>query len=149
MRAVIQRVLEARVTVGSERVGEIGPGLLTYLGVGKEDDHGDVDWMAEKIASLRIFQDQAEKMSLSVVDTKGSVLVVSQFTLFGDVRKGRRPSFDGAAPPERAQELYQRVCERLQSAGLTVATGKFRAKMAVQALVDGPVTILVDSRKLF
>jgi D-aminoacyl-tRNA deacylase len=149
MRAVVQRVSKASVTVEESETGSIGPGLLVYLGVGKDDGPRDVDWMAEKIAFLRIFPDTADKMSLSVTDAGGSILVVSQFTLYGDVRKGRRPSFDSAAPPERAMELYERLCERLANLGARVQTGKFRAKMAVRALVDGPVTILVDSRKLF
>lgn len=146
VKAVVQRVSEASVTVEGETVAAIGPGLLVYLGIGKDDDQRDVNWMAEKVTFLRIFQDQDDKMSLSVLDTGGSALVVSQFTLFGDVRKGRRPSFDGAAEPDLALQLYQQVCERLRQKGLSVKTGKFRAKMRVQATVDGPVTIWVDSR---
>ena len=149
MRAVVQRVSQASVVVEDQTVGEIGPGLLVYLGTGKQDGEQDVRWMAEKIASLRIFQDQEGKMSRSVTDARGEVLVVSQFTLFGDVRKGRRPSFDGAAAPGPAQELYQQVCDQMRGAGLKVETGRFRAKMLVKADVDGPVTILIDSQKLF
>jgi D-tyrosyl-tRNA(Tyr) deacylase len=149
MKAVVQRVSEASVTVDGETVAAIGSGLLVYLGIGKDDDQRDVSWMAEKVAFLRIFHDQDDKMSLSVLDAGGSALVVSQFTLFGDVRKGRRPSFDGAAEPELALEMYQQVCEQLRQKGLTVETGKFRAKMLVRAAVDGPVTILVDSRGHF
>jgi D-tyrosyl-tRNA(Tyr) deacylase len=149
MRAVIQRVCAASVRVDGQTVGQIGKGLLVYLGVGKDDNERDVIWMAEKIAFLRIFQDQEEKLSLSVSDVKGSILVVSQFTLYGDIRKGRRPSFDGAAAPEYAQERYRQVCEALREKELSVATGRFRTKMSVEATVDGPVTILVDSHRLF
>lgn len=130
-------------------VGEIGRGLLVYLGAAEDDTGADVTYMADKLAGLRIFPDDRGKMSLSVEDVGGGVLVVSQFTLFGDVRRGRRPSFDGAAPPEEAKRLYGEVVERLRGKGLTVATGRFRATMDVGAAVDGPVTILVDSRKLF
>jgi D-tyrosyl-tRNA(Tyr) deacylase len=149
MRAVVQRVQEASVTVDGETVAAIGPGLLAYLGVANDDDERDAVWIAEKIGTLRIFQDQAEKMALSVLDTGGSALLISQFTLLGDVRKGRRPSFDKAADPDRALELYEQTCERLRQKGLRVETGRFRARMKVKATVDGPVTILVDSRKLF
>jgi D-tyrosyl-tRNA(Tyr) deacylase len=150
MRAVIQRVSNASVVVGDETVGAIGKGVLVYLGAYKEDSDKDVEWTANKISSLRIFQDEnGKKMSRSVSDIEGSVLVVSQFTLFGDVRKGRRPSFDDAAEPLLAQKLYEKVCEQLRFAGLRVETGRFRAKMSVHAHVDGPVTILVDSRKQF
>jgi D-tyrosyl-tRNA(Tyr) deacylase len=149
MRAVIQRVSNASVVVGDETVGTIGKGVLVYLGAYKEDSDKDVEWTANKVSSLRIFQDENGKMSLSVSDVEGSVLVVSQFTLFGDVRKGRRPSFDDAAEPLLAQKLYEKVCEHLRSAGLRVETGRFRAKMSVRAEVDGPVTILMDSRKQF
>jgi D-tyrosyl-tRNA(Tyr) deacylase len=149
MRAVVQRVSGASVEVDDEVVGSIDAGLLVYLGAGKQDDESDARWMSDKVASLRIFQDDAGKMSLSVADTGGAVLVVSQFTLFGDVRKGRRPSFDAAAPPEPAQALYEQTCEHLRAAGLRVETGRFRAMMAVKAIVDGPVTILVDSKKGF
>jgi D-aminoacyl-tRNA deacylase len=144
MRAVAQRVREARVEVGAEVVGAIGPGLLVYLGVAKHDVEGSVLWMAEKLASLRIFEDDSGRFSRSVLDTGGAVLVVSQFTLYADVRKGRRPSFDGAAPPEQAEPLYLQVCEALRGLGLPVATGRFRAAMQVHAIVDGPVTLIVD-----
>jgi D-aminoacyl-tRNA deacylase len=149
MRAVVQRVSSASVLVDDEIVGQIEKGLLVYLGAYKEDDEQDVAWIANKVVSLRIFQDEEGKMSLSVTDVKGSILVVSQFTLFGDVRKGRRPSFDDAAQPELAQTLYERVCEQVRSSGLKVETGRFRAKMSVRVDVDGPVTILIDSRKQF
>ncbi len=149
MRAVVQRVSEACVVVDGERVGAIGRGLLVYLGAGKGDGARDEELVTNKIATLRIFPDADGKMSLSVQEIGGEVLVVSQFTLYGDVRKGRRPSFDDAAPPEDAQAIYERVVERLRGLGLRVATGRFRAMMDVQSRVDGPVTILVDSRKQF
>ncbi len=149
MRAVVQRVHAAHVVVDAEVVGRIGPGLLVYLGAGSSDADDVVEWMATKVETLRIFEDQAGKMSLSVADMRYAVLVVSQFTLFGDVRKGRRPSFDKAAPPERALTLYERFCDALRTRGLEVATGRFRATMRVHAEVDGPVTILVDSERTF
>lgn len=149
MRAVIQRVSNASVAVGDENVGAIGRGVLVYLGAYKEDSDKDVEWTVNKVASLRIFPDDNGKMSLSVSDVAGSVLLVSQFTLFGDVRRGRRPSFDDAAEPALAQMLYEKVCEQLRSTGLRVETGRFRAKMSVRAEVDGPVTIMMDSRKQF
>lgn len=149
MRAVVQRVRKAEVEVATEIVGQIGPGLLVYLGAGENDADSDPAWMADKLAGLRIFEDPAGKMGLSVQDVGGAVLVVSQFTLYGDVRKGRRPSFDKAAPPERALLLYEQCCEALRARGLEVATGRFRAEMTVHAQVDGPVTILVDSERAF
>lgn len=149
MRAVAQRVSSASVTVEGEVVGSIGPGLLVYLGAAEGDTAADVAMMADKIAGLRIFADEEGKMSRSVLDMGGAVLVVSQFTLFGDVRRGRRPSFDGAAPPGEADRLYQDVVARLREKSLCVATGRFRAMMDVSAVVHGPVTILIDSRKLF
>jgi len=153
MRAVAQRVSSARVLVESdaesEVVGEIGAGLLVYLGAGRRDSEAEAEWMASKLAGLRVFADEADKMSLDVRDAGGAVLVVSQFTLYGDVRRGRRPSFDDAAEPERARELYELVCEKLRGLGLTVATGRFRAMMDVQCSVAGPVTILIDSEKTF
>jgi D-tyrosyl-tRNA(Tyr) deacylase len=149
MRAVAQRVASASVQVEGETVGAIGSGVLVYLGVGEGDGESDVDYMARKIAGLRIFEDDAGRMSRSVSDVGGGVLVVSQFTLFGDVRRGRRPSFDGAAPPEEAHRLCEAVVGRLREQGLEVATGRFRAMMDVRAEVAGPVTILIDSRKSF
>src|SRR5690349_1678335 len=131
MRAVAQRVSSAKVVVESEIVGEIGKGLLVYLGAGRGDGEAQAEWMAGKLAGLRIFPDQQDKMSRDVRDAGGAVLVVSQFTLYGDVRRGRRPSFDDAAEPERARELYERVCAELRGLGLTVATGRFRAMMDV------------------
>ncbi len=149
MRAVAQRVKSARVTVGEECVGEIGAGLLVYLGAGKRDELAQAGWMAEKLSSLRVFEDEAGKLSRSARDSGGEMLIVSQFTLYGDVRNGRRPSFDDAAPPEPAERLYEAVCAELRARGLRVATGRFRAMMQVHAIVDGPVTILIDSEKVF
>ena len=149
MRAVAQRVLDARVDVEGACVGSIATGMLVYLGVGKDDGPDDARWIADKLATLRMFEDEAGKLSRSLLDTAGEVLVVSQFTLYGDLRKGRRPSFDRAAPPELAQRLYLQVCDELRSRGLTVATGKFRATMQVHARIDGPVTLLVDHEKAF
>lgn len=149
MRAVAQRVSSASVVVDDETVGAIEHGLLVYLGAAQGDETKDVEMMVRKLAGLRIFEDEAGKMSLSVQDVGGAVLVVSQFTLFGDVRKGRRPSFTGAAPPEDAERLYEEVVAGLRGEGLEVATGTFRAMMSVHAAVWGPVTILIDSRKLF
>ncbi|MBO6936333.1 MAG: D-tyrosyl-tRNA(Tyr) deacylase [Deltaproteobacteria bacterium] len=149
MRAVAQRVASASVDVGEERVGTIGRGLLVYLGAGEGDGDDQVAYLVSKIAGLRIFEDDQGKMSLSVEDVGGEVLVVSQFTLYGDVRKGRRPSFSKAAPPEEAERLYEAVVSGLRERGLRVATGRFRAMMNVRADVWGPVTILVDSEKSF
>lgn len=150
MRAVIQRVRSAAVEVDSELVGQIGAGLLVYLGAAMGDETAAVEYLADKIATLRVFEDESGKMNLSVVDTGGAVLVVSQFTLFGDVRKGRRPSFGGAAPPDEAKRLYEAVCERLREEhGLQVETGRFRAHMLVRSEGEGPVTILVDSTRAF
>lgn len=146
MRAVIQRVLEGSVTVNGEVVSRMGNGLLVLLGVGQGDGEKDAAWMAEKVANLRIFEDEAGKMNRSLLEGSKEVIVVSQFTLYGDARKGRRPSFIDAAPPEEANALYQRVCEALRGLGLTVGTGVFRADMKVALVNDGPVTILLDSR---
>ena len=149
MRAVVQRVSEARVTVGGESVGEIGRGLLVLLGVGEGDQESDAQYLADKVAGLRIFEDAEGKMNLSVGDVGGSVLVVSQFTLYGDCRKGRRPSFTDAAPPDRADELYQVFAQRLSDLGVPTATGQFQARMAVSLVNDGPVTLLLDSGREF
>ncbi|MBX3275943.1 MAG: D-tyrosyl-tRNA(Tyr) deacylase [Sandaracinaceae bacterium] len=149
MRAVAQRVFEASVVVGDEVTGAIGPGLLVYLGASSDDGPGDVDAMVGKIAGLRIFTDEEGKMARSVEDVRGAVLVVSQFTLFGDVRRGRRPSFTGAAEPARAEALYEEVVRGLAARGLEVATGRFRATMEVRSRGDGPVTILIDTHKAF
>ena len=148
MKAVLQRVTSARVLVDGRTVGEIGKGLLILVGVAGEDHQADAKWLAEKIASLRIFPDSQGKMNLSIKEAAGSALVVSQFTLLGDCRKGRRPSFDKAAPPEKAESLYQRFVEMLrQDEGLSVATGTFGAMMAVWLVNDGPVTLTLDSRR--
>jgi D-tyrosyl-tRNA(Tyr) deacylase len=149
MRAVVQRVSRAEVRVDDEVVGAIEHGLLVYLGIGNADDEAEVAWMAGKVEGLRIFEDEREKMSRSVEDVGGAVLVVSQFTLYGDVRKGRRPSFDMAKPPDAANVLYERFCTLLRERGLRVQQGRFRATMRVHAEVDGPVTILVDSDRAF
>ena len=149
MRVVVQRVREARVTVAGETVGAIGPGLLAYVGAGRDDGDEDVAVTARKIVGLRIFQDEQGRMSRAVREVGGGVLLVPQFTLYGDVRRGRRPSFDAAAPPERARDLFERLVQTVAAEGVPVATGRFRTHMVVTAAVDGPVTILVDSRKLF
>lgn len=149
MRAVIQRVSWAKVTVGSEVTGEIGAGLLVLLGVGQNDAQADADYLAVKTAGLRIFEDAEGKMNRAVGEVEGSVLVVSQFTLYGDVRKGRRPSFDAAAPPQKARELYEYFVGRIRAAGLRCETGRFQEMMRVELLNEGPVTILLDSGKTF
>lgn len=149
MRAVVQRVGWATVKVGCEITGEIGEGLLVLLGVGQEDSEGDADYLAEKVAGLRIFEDEAGKMNLSVGEIGGAVLAVSQFTLFGDVRRGKRPSFDAAARPERARELYDAFVQRIRALGLRCETGRFQQMMEVELVNRGPVTILLDSKKLF
>lgn len=149
MRAVVQRVSQARVEVDQETVGEIGNGLVVFLGVGKEDGPADSDYMAGKISGLRIFEDEAGLMNLSVQDTGGSILCISQFTILGDCRKGRRPGFSAAAPPEQAEKLYEYFCENLRSRGINIATGRFQAAMRIIVDNDGPVTMLLDSKKLF
>ena len=145
MRAVIQRVRESQVTVGGEVVGEIGCGLMVLLGVGRNDTPADAAYLARKIVHLRIFEDQDAKMNRSLLDTGGEMLVVSQFTLQGDCRKGRRPSFVRAAPPEQAEAFYEDFVERVRAAGVRVATGRFRAMMAVSLINDGPVTLILES----
>ncbi len=149
MRAVIQRVSRAQVAVDGEVTGEIGCGLLVLLGVAQADTETDAGYLAEKIAGLRIFEDENGKMNLSVADIRGAVLVVSQFTLYGDVRRGKRPSFDGAAAPQQARALYEYFLERVRAAGLPCETGRFQENMQVEMVNDGPVTILLDSSKLF
>jgi D-aminoacyl-tRNA deacylase len=146
MRAVVQRVLEASVTVEGKVVSSIGPGLLVLLGVGKEDSDTDVLWMAEKVAHLRIFEDEAGKMNRSLLEASKALLAVSQFTLYGDTRKGRRPSFLDACEPERANVLYGAFCKAASGLGLSVGTGIFRADMKVALINDGPVTLWVDSK---
>lgn len=145
MRVVIQRVSEARVEVDKAAVGTIGKGLLVLLGVAKGDTEADADWLIEKIINLRIFEDAAGKMNLSALDTQAALLIVSQFTLYADTRRGRRPGFDQAARPEDARTLYKYFVERARTTGLEVATGIFQAEMAVWLCNEGPVTIICDS----
>lgn len=149
MRAVIQRVSHAQVTVNGEPTGKIARGLLVFLGVTHGDTEADADYLADKVAGLRIFEDENGKMNLPVSDVSGAVLVVSQFTLYGDVRRGKRPSFDAAASPQRARELYEYFVGRIRAAGLPCETGRFQEMMQVELLNDGPVTILLDSTKMF
>ena len=149
MRAVVQRVSRARVTVDGEITGEIGLGLLVLLGVGRDDTNSDATYLAGKIAGLRVFEDGQGKMNLSVLDAGGSVLAVSQFTLYGDVRRGKRPSFDEAAAPEKARQLYEFFVEQIRAAGLRCETGRFQETMKVELVNEGPVTILLDSGKEF
>jgi len=149
MRAVVQRVREARVEVDGEAVGRVGPGLLVLVGVARDDGPEDVRWMAAKIRELRVFDDGEGKMNRSVTDAGGGVLLVSQFTLLGDCRKGRRPSFDDAAVPLVARALYEDLARAVGEGGLAVETGVFQALMQVHSINDGPVTLLVDSRKRF
>jgi len=148
MRAVVQRVSRAKVTVNGELTGEIGLGLLVLLGVGQDDTEADAIYLAEKIAGLRVFEDDQGKMNRSVQDAGGSVLAVSQFTLYGDVRRGKRPSFDAAAPPEKARQLYESFVEQIRARGLRCETGRFQAMMQVELVNEGPVTILLDSYKV-
>ncbi len=149
MRAVVQRVSRAQVAVDGEIVGEIGRGLLVLLGVTHADNKADADYLADKIAGLRIFEDGNGKMDLDVTAVSGGILVVSQFTLYGDVRRGKRPSFDAAAAPQRARQLYEYFVERIRAAGLPCQTGRFQEMMQVELVNDGPVTILLDSAKAF
>ena len=149
MRALVQRVSRAKVTINAEISGEIAHGLLVLLGVAKEDTRADADYLADKVIGLRIFEDPEGKMNLSVPDAGGSLLVVSQFTLFGDVRRGKRPSFDAAASPQKARELYEYFVEKIRAAGLRCETGRFQEMMQVELVNEGPVTILLDSKKTF
>lgn len=149
MRAVVQRVSRASVVVEERVVGEIGSGVLVLLGVSEIDGENDADYLAEKIFGLRIFEDADGKMNRSLSDIGGAVLAVSQFTLYGDVRRGKRPSFDAAARPERARELYERFVAEIRRRGLRCETGQFQAMMSVSLMNEGPVTILLDSSKLF
>ena len=149
MRAVLQRVSRARVLVGADTVGEIGTGLLALIGVAADDGPEDVKYLAAKIRELRVFDDEGGKMNRALADLGGSVLAVSQFTLYGDTRKGRRPSFDRAAPAEVGRLLFDAVVAELRAAGVRVETGTYRAHMQVDLVNDGPVTILVDSRRGF
>ncbi|MGA8154332.1 MAG: D-aminoacyl-tRNA deacylase [Terriglobales bacterium] len=149
MRAVVQRVSRAQVMVDGIVSGNIGRGMLVLLGVSRSDDDAGADYLAEKIAGLRIFEDENGKMNLSIVETGGAVLVVSQFTLYGDVRRGKRPSFDAAAPPEQARRLYEYFVERIRASGIPCQTGRFQQTMEVELVNEGPVTILLDSSKAF
>jgi len=149
MRAVVQRVSRARVSVNGKVVGEIGLGLLVLLGVGVGDTRAEADYLVDKTIGLRIFEDAGGKMNLSVAEVSGALLVVSQFTLYGDARRGKRPSFDAAAPPEQARELYEYFAERVRAAGLRCETGRFQETMQVELVNEGPVTILLDSAKEF
>lgn len=149
MRAVVQRVSDARVRVAERVTGEIGQGLLALVSVGADDDERDAQMMADKIAELRIFADDDGLMNRSLRDTGGALLLVSQFTLHGDVRRGRRPSFIGAAPPERARSLYEKVGALIEAMGVPVAYGIFGARMAVELVNEGPVTILIDTKRFF
>jgi len=149
MRAVIQRVTSARVTVDGRETGAIGPGLLVLLGVHSDDEHRDAFWLADKIVNLRIFEDSEGKMNRSLLDTGGAMLIVSQFTLLGDCRKGRRPSWSSAAPPETANNLYQDFIAAVDDFGITTESGEFQAMMEVSLVNSGPVTMLLDSHKQF
>jgi D-tyrosyl-tRNA(Tyr) deacylase len=149
MRAVVQRVSEASVSVETEEVGRIDQGILVLLGVGQDDGPGDAIYMAEKVIHLRIFADEQGKMNRSLLDVGGGLLAVSQFTLWGDCRKGRRPSFIAAAEPSKAEELYEAFVRHARSLGVTVSTGRFQEMMEVSLVNDGPVTLLLDSKKAF
>jgi len=151
MRAVIQRVSRASVTatVDGERIGAIGPGLVVLLGVHRDDGPADVDWLVDKIVHLRVFADVAGKMNRSLLDTGGAMLIVSQFTLHGDCRKGRRPGYSQAAGPQQAEALYEGFIKAVQTHGIQTATGRFQTDMAVELVNDGPVTLLLDSAKFF
>jgi D-tyrosyl-tRNA(Tyr) deacylase len=149
MRVVVQRVSRAQVSVGDEITGQIGLGLMVLLGVGQDDSEADAIYLAEKIAGLRVFEDSAGKMNLGLVEVGGAVLAVSQFTLYGDVRRGKRPSFDAAAGAEKARELYEFFVEQIRGLGLHCETGRFQATMKVELVNEGPVTILLDSGKGF
>ncbi|MBU0947010.1 MAG: D-tyrosyl-tRNA(Tyr) deacylase [Proteobacteria bacterium] len=149
MRAVVQRVSKASVTVDTQISGEIGAGLLVLLGVHRDDGENEVKWLVDKIINLRIFADDAGKMNRSLLDTGGAMLIVSQFTLYGDCRKGRRPGYSTAAPPDKADALYQRFVSEVEQRNIRTACGQFQAHMAVDLINDGPVTLLLDSSKLF
>ena len=149
MRAVVQRVANADVSVGGNITGAIGNGLVVFLGVEDDDDAGDAAYVAEKVSGLRIFEDSEGKMNLSVKDVGGAALAISQFTLFGDTRKGKRPSFVKAARPEQADRLYREFIDAVRGQGICVEEGVFRAEMLVRVSNDGPVTILIDSKKIF
>jgi D-tyrosyl-tRNA(Tyr) deacylase len=149
MRAVVQRVTEARVEVDERLVGRIETGLLVYLGIHKTDELADIEYICDKVVGLRVFEDAFGKMNLSIREVAGSLLLVSQFTLYGDCRKGKRPSFDDAAPPEKAKRLYDVLIEKCRERGITVETGVFREMMKIYSINDGPVTLLLDSGRVF
>ena len=149
MRAVVQRVKKARVSVDDKIIGSIKVGLLIYLGVGRLDNYSDIDYLVNKITGLRIFEDENEKMNMSISDIDGDILVISQFTLYGDVRKGKRPSFTDSAPPSIGIEFYNAFINKIRDLGIKVETGEFGAHMEVEYINDGPVTILLDSKKVF
>jgi D-tyrosyl-tRNA(Tyr) deacylase len=149
MRAVVQRVSHAQVTVQGRVTGKISRGIVVLLAVGNADTKADADYLADKIVGLRIFEDENGKMNLAVSDIRGGILIVSQFTLYGDVRRGKRPSFDEAAPPQRARELYEYFVERIRATGLACETGRFQETMQLELVNDGPVTVLLDSAKTF
>jgi D-tyrosyl-tRNA(Tyr) deacylase len=149
VRAVLTRVAWARVRVAGEVVGEIGPGICALVGVGKEDTERQASWLADKLVNARFFRDAQEKMNECLLDGHGALLAISQFTLYGDLRRGNRPSFGAAMEPERARLLFDHFCEGVRAHGIAVATGRFGADMAVESLNDGPVTLLLDSAKLF
>ena len=149
MRAVIQRVSRAQVSVNGEVTGRISRGVVALIAVGNDDTNVDADYLVEKIVGLRIFEDNSGKMNLAVSDIRGEILIISQFTLYGDVRRGKRPSFDEAAPPQRARELYEYFVERIRATGLVCETGRFQEAMQLELVNDGPVTILLDSAKTF
>ncbi len=149
MRTVVQRVAEAWVVVNGQEVARIGKGFLVLLGVGREDSEEDAEYLAAKVAHLRVFEDEEGKLNRSLLEVNGAALVVSNFTLYGDCRKGRRPSFTDAAAPEQAERLYRRFCEALSRQGVTVQTGVFQAHMQVGLVNDGPVTLLLDSKRQF
>lgn len=149
MRAVIQRVSRASVTVDGETTGEIGAGLLVLLGIHRDDGTKEIQWMVDEIINLRIFEDEKGKMNYSLLDTGGAMLIVSQFTLYGDCRKGRRPGYSTAAPPESAKNLYQQFIDSIKQKNISTSNGRFQAHMDVELVNDGPVTLLLDSSKLF
>ena len=149
MRAVIQRVKNARVEVADRVIGKVGEGLLVLLGIGREDDHGDADYLIDKSINLRIFEDPEGKMNLSLLDIRGEMLIVSQFTLMADCRKGRRPSFIAAGDPDKANHLYRYFIQQAKKSGIVVSTGEFQSLMEVTLVNHGPVTILIDSKKVF
>ena len=149
MRAVIQRVSRASVSVDQEHIGAIGHGLVVFLGIHREDQETDLQWLVDKIVHLRIFADAEGKMNRSLLDSGGAMLIVSQFTIYGDCRKGRRPGYSSAARPEQAESLYESFIKAVQKYGIQAATGRFQATMAVELVNDGPVTLLLDSTKIF